>query len=166
MGDFRIGEAEMAESLFRETGELSIEVPACRRPTIPELRWLWPDVLAIEYDESPELPVTLVVGTFLRVEERAVNGNEYGCRRQAVLSSLLGPQHALLLQEKVNSGRLPELFDFLGKFCLDFFGMVVRGRRSSGFARLSLYDDGRVHLVLHPIGDVLYQRDRVAFVGK
>ncbi|MBI4086185.1 MAG: hypothetical protein HY433_03030 [Candidatus Liptonbacteria bacterium] len=65
---------------FRETGELTIQIPALARPTLAELRekysWIREEN-GIERDTSPTEAVTLKLGTVLRPDEERINGAEY-----------------------------------------------------------------------------------------
>lgn len=110
-------------SLFRETGEFSIELPGLSRPTLAwiQARWSW--FRSIKSDVSPEGPVILVPGTFLSSSERWIDGKEYEKRRKPHLAACLGLQHAVWLKE--NRERFPELTAFLRKLYLYFPGIVA-----------------------------------------
>lgn len=117
--------------LFRETGELSVNTPALPRPTLRELKNVFPLVESVERDTSPTEAVTLKLGTVLRLDEASINSKEYERRLLASQRIVLGYQQAAWLVE--HQDEFPELMALLGKIYIDFSGLVVvleDGRRS------------------------------------
>ena len=85
------------ESFLRNTGELTICIPARKRPTLQQLQAKWPWIKKIERDTSPEGPVVFNLAMVLRdAAEGSINGPEYGgvllraCPSCSVISSSLG----------------------------------------------------------------------------
>ena len=108
---------------FRETGELSIAIPALLRPTLEELQAKYSWIKSIERDTSPTEAVRLTLATVLHPDEEPINGPEYERRLVPNLNLVLGVQHALWLIE--HQGEFPELMALLGKIYIDFSGIVV-----------------------------------------
>ncbi|MBI2604348.1 MAG: hypothetical protein HYW56_02280, partial [Candidatus Harrisonbacteria bacterium] len=83
---------------LRNTGELTIRVPALLRPTLNELKTKYPAVgiVSIERDTSPTGEVTMNLATVLRSDEmdkeQYINGEEYERRLASRLDDLLGFQ--------------------------------------------------------------------------
>jgi len=97
---------------IRETGELTIDLPALSRPEPSELlrpdRWL----NSVAWDTSPIAPVTLVLVTALQPYEGTIKGPELKQRLTRIQSRLLGFQHQQWLLEHQNKyPALRELFD-------------------------------------------------------
>ena len=71
--DFLLGDAEIvARDHFRETRELTIQIPALPRPTLEELREQFPWIRekdGIERDTSPTHAVTFRLGTVLGLDD-------------------------------------------------------------------------------------------------
>jgi hypothetical protein len=122
----------LVESFLRNTGELTIRIPALKRPTLAQLQAKWPWIKKIERDTSPEGSVTLNLATILRdAAEGSVNGPEYERRIASSLSRLLGYQHLEWLV--AHQDEYPAFMALLGKVYIDFSGLVVvsgRGLRS------------------------------------
>jgi hypothetical protein len=117
---------------FRETGEVSIQLPALKRPTLKELQSKYNWIKSIERDTSTEEPVTLTFATVLVPDDgNSINGEEYEKRITSNLSSLLGFQHREYLIEHQDES--PELKPFLGKIYIDFSGIVVVRRGGGRF---------------------------------
>jgi hypothetical protein len=116
-------------NFLRDTGELSIPIPALPRPTLYELRNKYPQIEAkggIERDDSPTTAVTLKLGSVLIPgEEENVDGMIYEQRllipRRRGL--LLGHQQAIWVME--HQQEFPELIQLLGKIYIDFPGLIV-----------------------------------------
>lgn len=109
---------------FRETGELSIQLPALKRPTLKELQANNHWIKSIERDNSTEAPVTLTLATVLVPDDDgSINGKEYEKRIALKHDSLLGFQHRQWLLE--HQDEFPELKALLGKVYIDFPGLVV-----------------------------------------
>lgn len=108
---------------FHETGELIIQIPALRRPTLAELKAKYSWVCQIERDVSPEGPVTLRLGTLLRKGEDQIKGQEFERRSKTIAGQTLGFQHAEWLVGCQNS--FPALTALLERVCIDFLGIVV-----------------------------------------
>jgi hypothetical protein len=109
--------------LFRDTNELSIQLPALKRPTFEYLQPQY-GIKSIERDDSTEEPVTLTLATVLAVgSTNAINGKEYEVRIAEHLDSLLGFQHRQWLLE--HQDEFPEFMALLGRVYIDFPGLVV-----------------------------------------
>jgi hypothetical protein len=116
-----------ANDALRETGELTINIPALPRPTLAELQAKYNWIRSIERDSSPTEPVTLVLGTVLREDETsAISGPEYERRLQSHHVVLLGFQHRQWLLE--HQDEIPALRPLLGTVYIDFPGLVVVDR--------------------------------------
>jgi hypothetical protein len=110
--------------LFRETNELSLQLPALKRPTLEYLQSKYDWIKSIERDTSTEEPVTLSLVTVLATGSTdSINGKEYELRIVEHLNSLLGFQHRQWLLE--HQGESPEFMALLGKCYIDFPGIVV-----------------------------------------
>ncbi len=108
---------------FRETGELTIEIPALPRPTFEELQAKFPRIKKIERDTSPTGPVTMKFGTVLRPGEKRINGAEYERRLTPKIDIVLGYQHWNWVFE--HQSEYPDLMALLGKIYIDFPGIIV-----------------------------------------
>jgi hypothetical protein len=109
---------------LRETGELTIEIPALRRPTLEEIQSQYPWVTSIERDTSPEEPVTFILTTVLADAEDFIGGAEYARRLAKRPAVLLGLQHRdwfLAHQHEFSAYK-----ELLGKISIDFPGIVLR----------------------------------------
>ena len=107
----------------RNTGELTICIPARKRPTLQQLQAKWPWIKKIERDTSPEGPVVFNLATVLRdAAEGSINGPEYERRLASSLSKLLGYQQLAWLVE--HQDKYPVFMDLLGKIYVDFWGLV------------------------------------------
>ena len=66
-------ETEMAiaeqREFFRETGELTLQIPALARPTLADLQARFAWIRSIERDTSPSAAVTFALGTVLRPDQ-------------------------------------------------------------------------------------------------
>jgi hypothetical protein len=112
---------------FRETGEVSIQLPGLKRPTLKELQSKYDWIKSIERDTSTEEAVTLVFFTVLVPSDgNSINGKEYEKRIALKHNSLLGFQHMMWLIE--HQDEFPELKPLLGKIYIDFPGIVVVNR--------------------------------------
>lgn len=110
--------------LFRETGELSIQLPALKQPTLKELQAKYGWIDRIERDTSTEAPVTLSLATVLAMgSTSSIGGAEYEKRIALKHDSLLGFQHQQWLLE--HQTEFPEFMALLGKVYIDFPGIVV-----------------------------------------
>lgn len=121
----RNGARMAVEDFFRETGELSIEIPARKRPTLAEIQKKYPWVKSIERDNSTEEPVTLKFATVLRPGEDFIDGKEYERRLMSKPNGILGYQQREWLLEYQDEH--PTFMAFLGKVYIDFSGIVVVG---------------------------------------
>jgi hypothetical protein len=109
---------------FRETGEISIQLPALKRPTLEQLQSKYDWIKSIERDTSNEGPVTLSFATILVPDDNgSIGGKEYEKRIAAKHPSLLGFQHRQWLLE--HQDEFPEFMALLGKVYIDFPGLVV-----------------------------------------
>jgi len=109
---------------FRETDEVSIQLPALKRPTLEELQSKHDGIKSIEGDTSTEEPVTMAFATVLMPDDgNSIDGKEYERRIALKYNSLHGLQHRDWLIE--HQDEFPELKPFLGKIYIDFSGIVV-----------------------------------------
>lgn len=112
---------------FRETGELSITIPALKRPTLKDLQAKYDWIKSIERDTSTEEAVTLSLATVLAEgSTSSIGGKEYEKRIALKHDVLLGFQHRQWLLE--HQDEFPELKSLLGKVYIDFPGLVVVSR--------------------------------------
>ena len=112
---------------FRETGEISIQLPALKRPTLKELQSDNDWIKSIERDMSTEEPVTLTLATVLVPDDgSSIDGKEYEKRIALKHDVLLGFQHREWLLE--HQAEFPEFMALLGKYYIDFPGLVVVDR--------------------------------------
>ena len=112
---------------FRETGEISIQLPALKRPTLEQLQSKYDWIKSVERDTSTEAPVTMVFATVLVPDDgNSISGKEYEKRIALKHDSLLGLQHRDYLLE--HQDEFPEFKPFLGKAYIDFPGIVVVDR--------------------------------------
>jgi len=155
------------ENFFRETGDLNgrvVRIPALARPTLEALRSKHDWIRSIETDSSPVSPVTLVLGTFLRVGEGAIGGAEYECRRMPRIDVCLGYQQAAWLVE--HQDEFPELMALLGKIYIDFPGLsVVNDDGNRDFPYLSKVGK-RWNLSWDWAGSILIPSGRIAASSK
>lgn len=122
------GRCEATTPPLRDTGELTITLPALPRPTLEELKQYFA-IKSIERDASPETPVTLTLVTVLKPGETSMDGAEYERRLAPKEDALLGFQHRQWLLD--HQDEYPALKALFGKVYIDFPGIVVR------------FDDGR-----------------------
>jgi len=109
---------------IRETGELTIEIPALPRPTLKEIQKKYSWIRSIERDTSPERPVTLKLATVLCPDQTgSISGTEYERRIAPSLDVALGYQHWQWLLEHQNAH--PAFMALLGKLYIDFPGIIV-----------------------------------------
>lgn len=127
------GRREVTKNFLRGTDELTIEIPALKRPSLDELQTqylcLW--IKSIERDTSPETPVTLTLATVLKPTEKSIGGTKYERRLAPIQDVLLGFQHRQWLI--AHQDEYPALKALLEKVYIDFPGIVVRsgdGNRS------------------------------------
>ena len=154
---------------FRETGELTIEIPALRRPTLQEIKATYPWVDRIELDASPTSPVILRLATVLLPREEAVNGANYERRLIPHQGLLLGLQHRDWLishQDELPEPAQSVLKSLLGKVYIDFPGIIVV--HSDGVRSFpDCYEDaGRWDGSWHWLDGVFDQYGRLAVSGK
>ena len=115
-----------SEDPFRETGELTIHIPALPRPTLEELRKIFPRIKEIDRDTSPTGPITLRLGTVIRFSGEQIDYAEYEQRIASKLDVLLGFQQAEWLQE--HRWEFPALTTLLfSEIHIDFPGLIVVG---------------------------------------
>ena len=145
---------------FRETGELTLSIPALPRPTLQELQAKFSWIKSIERDTSPTDAVILKLGTVLRPDEERVNGTEYERRLVLKPGLCLGYQQAVWPTE--HQDEFPAFMALLGKIYIDFSGLVVVDgdgrRRVPCLVRLGL----RWHLHWGWLGADLDQSGRLA----
>jgi len=153
--------------LFRDTGELTIQIPALPRPTLVELRAKHSWVKAeggIERDFSPVEPVTLKLGSVLLPNEERIDGSQYEVRLTPKLNLLLGYQHAVWLVE--NQDKFPELMKLLGEVYIDFPGLVVVNEDGDRSVFYLTRGGGHWRLSWHDLAYGVDADARVAFSGK
>lgn len=149
---------------FRETGEVTIQIPALPRPTIEELQEKFSWIKSIERDTSSVEAIVLNLGTVLCPNEERIDSTEYERRIAPKLAVSLGYQHARWLVE--HQGTFPDFMALLGKIYIDFPGLVVVG--VGGDRHFPCLDrDGR-RWVLHWlwVGRGLDRSGRVALSSK
>ena len=113
-----------AADRFRESGELTIEMPAIPRPTLKQLRDEDPMIESIERDNSPEGSVTLKLGIVcLSSKNSSIHGLEYERRLLSNIHVTLGYQHREWLLN--HQHRFPLLMESLETHYIDFPGIVV-----------------------------------------
>jgi len=121
-----------AEETLRDTGELTIEIPALPRPTLEELQAQDAQgsngTKSIERDTSPVTPVTLTLKTFV-LPPYGIEGDGYERRLKPYQDVLLGFQHQQWLLAHLDE--YPALKEHLGKVYIDFPGIVVRSNNGS-----------------------------------
>jgi len=124
------GNAEIKHyETFRETGELTLHIPALPAPTLEDIqtkfngRFSW--VKSIERNTAPTEAVTLKLVTVLREDESKIVGAEYERRIAPHQDLILGFQQAAWLEE--HQDEFPEFMALLGKIYIDFSGIVVVG---------------------------------------
>ncbi|MBI3114338.1 MAG: hypothetical protein HYZ07_00060 [Candidatus Harrisonbacteria bacterium] len=150
---------------LRNTGELTIRVPALLRPTLSELKAKYPamNIVSIERDTSPTEEVTMNLSTVLRSDEMGkkqyINGTEYERRLASCLADLHGFQQLEWLVEHQDES--PVFTALLGKIYVDGPGIVVAD--ANGIRRVPyLHQDGpRWKLRWHWLGFVFYSLGRV-----
>lgn len=133
--------------LFRETKELSIEIPALPQPTLKELRKTFDPVFAqaIKQDTSPTNPVTLRLATVFVPNSRRIIPKTWEDRLAPHLNIALGYQHAAWLIEHKNE--IPAFLalrsEIYGKgvYAIDFPGLVMFGKQNME-RRCFILDDG------------------------
>jgi hypothetical protein len=157
----------LIETFFRETGELSITIPALPRPTFAELRskhdWIRKEN-GIERDTSPTEAVTLKLATVLRESEGSINGPEYEKRIAQKLDIILGYQQAVWLVE--HQDEFPEFMALLGKVYIDFTGLVVVNANGNRHFPYLSQDGKRWYLGWDWIDDNFGSSERVASFSK
>jgi hypothetical protein len=119
-----MSEQEKSGIIFRETGELRIEIPALPRPTLEELQEEHPKmgIKSIRRDTSPIGPVSLGLGTVLNPEEFKIKGVEYVLRLAPIRNILFGYQHSVWL---LGNYKLPAIRNILDEFRLVLPGLIV-----------------------------------------
>ncbi len=120
---------QVVGSYWRDTNELKIQIPALPHPTLKELqeKYNFIFIKSIEVDESPTEPVTLVLGTVLRPDEKSINGTEYEYRLRSIDGKFGYQQGAWLVEHQ---DEYPDFKNLCGKVYIDLPGLKV------------LHDDG------------------------
>ncbi|MBI5220392.1 MAG: hypothetical protein HY978_00960 [Candidatus Liptonbacteria bacterium] len=113
---------------LRYIEDLTIEIPALPRPTLPELRTRFPWIKeegGIESDISLKGLVVLRLGTVLRPDEPRIDGPEYERRMLGVPA--LGFQHAdwIVEHQDDDTPAFAALRALRGKVYIDFRGLIV-----------------------------------------
>lgn len=148
---------------FKETGELTIQIPALPRPTLEQLQKRYSFIKSIEADDSPTEPVTLVLGTVLRPDEKSINGMEYEYRLRS-LDGKFGYQQGEWLV--LHQDEYPDFMNLLGKIYIDLPGIkALRDDGGRDFPCLS-QDGKRWCLRWDWFGTGLVSNGRVARSGK
>ena len=153
-----------AENFLRETGELSIEIPALPRPTLEELQAKHSWIKKIERDVSPTGPVTLTLATVFDVNANGINGKEYERRLSGNLSRLLGYQQREWLME--HQKEHPAFMALLGKIYIDFPGIVVVAGLGSRCVPSGHQSGGRWDAHLSWLSNGFDRAGRVAVSGR
>lgn len=85
--------------IFRDTGELVVQIPALQRPTLEELRKeCKEDFQCIKHDISPTKPIVFRLGTVLQSSESSIGTIE--CQRRVALQpNIIGRQQLKWLFE-------------------------------------------------------------------
>lgn len=108
---------------LRETGDLTLTIPALPRLTLEALQSRWDWIKSIEKDDSPLEPVKLALSTVLKKGEGKISGPECQLRLASNQSVLLGLSQALWLEE--HQAEFPELMVLLEKIYIDFPATIV-----------------------------------------
>lgn len=120
----------------RETGEVTIRIPALPRPTLTELQSKFGWVKEIERDTSPTEAVTFKLGTVFRSNDERIDGGEYERRITRKLDIMLGYQQAVWLVE--HQSEFPAFMTLSRNVYIDFPCLVVVNahghRRFPGFS--------------------------------
>jgi hypothetical protein len=148
---------------FRNTGELSIKIPALKRYTLEQIQEKHPgmNIVSVE-DTSTEEEVTLSLATVLvPSDDGSIEGEEYWKRVVAKLNSLLGIQHRDWLVE--HQTEFPEFMALLGKVWIDFLGTIVVRRNGDRNAPDCYQDGSRWRGGWHWLGRDFHGLGRVAF---
>lgn len=164
MAFIRNGFRMQINDFFRETGEVTLQIPALPRPTFEELCKEFSWIESIESDTSPTEAVILRLGTVLRLNEERVNGAEYQRRIALKLDIGLGYQQAIWLVE--HQDEFPEFMVLLGKVYIDFPGFVVVDAHGGRLFPCLNQGGGRWDLDWGWVGDGLSRDGRVALSGK
>jgi len=147
---------------FRETGEVSIQLPALKRPTLKELQSKYDWIKSIERDTSTEEAVTLTFATVLTPSDgNSIDGREYEKRIALKHDALLGFQHMAWLIE--HQDEFPEFKPFLGKIYIDFPGLVVVNRDGDRNLPYCSRDGSRWDDFWDWLGDDFNSSGRIAF---
>jgi len=157
------GRHEAMADCLRDTGELIINLPALRRPTLQELQAQYPGIKSIERDASPESPVTLSLATVLKPGETCIRGGEYERRLAPNHIISLGFQHRQWLL--AHQDGYPSLNLLLGKIHIDFPGIIVR--LDDGFRRIPCCRRGVTRWIRgwYWLDDRFLENGRVAVAG-
>ena len=114
----------MSGNLFRETGELIIQIPALRRPTLVELcKRHQENFRRIKYDTSPTEAITLRLATVLRSDEGYISTVECQHRIVSQPHIFLGYQQLWWLVEHQHD--TPDLKNLHGQIYIDGPGLVL-----------------------------------------
>jgi hypothetical protein len=149
---------------FRDTNELSIEIPALPHATLAEIQETDSWVKAIERDTSPEGPVTLRLNTVLRPDEKAIDGKEYERRLVTGPGIVLGYAHRKWLRK--NQDKFPEFMALLGKIYIDFSGTVVVDDDGNRSVPCCHQRGSRWFGIWRWLSSRFFANDRVAVAGK
>ncbi|MEK7193364.1 MAG: hypothetical protein AAB652_01085 [Patescibacteria group bacterium] len=149
---------------FRETDELTLQIPALPRPTLWELQAKFSWIKSIERDTSPIEVTTLALATVLRPDENRINGTEYECRIASKLDLCLGYQQAVWLVE--HQDEFPDFMALLGKIYIDFSGLVVVNENGYRFVPCLSQGSTQWYLRWYWLGTHLDRRGRLAISSK
>jgi hypothetical protein len=155
----------LLEGFLRNTGELTVHIPALKRPTLAQLQAKYAWIKKIERDTSPEGPVTLNLATVLRdAAEGSINGPEYERRIASSLSRLLGYQQLAWLVE--HQDEYPAFMALLGKVYVDFSGLVVVDGRGDRYVPYGCRLGKRWDAYWGWLGNYFHRNGRLAVSGE
>lgn len=166
----KFGYRAQVVDLFRDTGELSIPIPALSRPTLEELREKFPGIKedgGIERDDSPIEAGVLKLGTVLLPEEiedgESITGKKFERRILPKRYALYGYQHGTWFVEHQDES--PALKPLLGRVYILLPGLVVVGVGGRRLMFCLNYDGERWYLYWSFLADGVDSNVRVAFSG-
>lgn len=115
------GGCRIQAGYWRETGELTLQMPALPRPDLAALRMKYEWINGIREDNSPIDELTLVLGTVLCPDEKHAGYKEYKYRRRGLPT--LGYQHLEWLVE--HQDEHPAFKVLVGRVYVDGPAIVV-----------------------------------------
>jgi|GEM_PF-903485 len=149
---------------FRETGELTIDIPALQRPMLKDLQAKFSWIKSIERDTSPTDAVTLKLGAVLWPDEDRVDGSEYERRIASKVNITLGYQQAEWLMK--HQDEHPAFKALFGQIYINFPGLVVVNTSGDRYFPCLGEGGGRRDLDWDWVGDDFNRLGRLAVSGK